>query len=579
MVRYRYTRFEGIDRKIRWIHNSQSPNVGTAGAAVPTNSDSATNHKAKNQHNQTNAFQSWNKQEGDPDAPQSRNKASTFRIAHIRSFHSNTFFNMCRSDPKPEDTEVSNDNGNPEKDGNDASIAGSDKDEHDASASLLKLLGLARPEAGMLSFALMLMIAAEASGLVTPLLVAQAYDDLIDVSLSNSERMSNISWSMGLVLMIHFGGVVLAFLRTCIMGVAGERVVARVRTQLYGSILKQEIGFFDTHKSGELVSRLGSDTALLQQGTSSAIPEVVLGFLKTLIAVAIMFWISPKLAGVMIGFVFVILMICVVFGGLLSKLAKKYQDVLGEAQTYSTEALGAMRTVQSSCAEGREERRYAIAVGEPTKFWWPIGHKQHPTTYSVGFYKAITTSAFFTVLFGMGFGGLYISLWYGFKLVLDGEITLGALTAFQSYVFIIGGGLGQTSQFVTKVLEASGAAARIFYLLERTPIIPTPIQSKHSDVEEPKKPSSMEGAVAFNSVNFSYPSRPGVQVLRDFSLSIPANQTAALVGSSGAGKYVMRNAWILTHQSWIGQLWWPSFKGSTMSQLVPSPSMAMTFEI
>lgn len=434
-----------------------------------------------------------------------------------------------------ETIKAKNDNSEPEDTGNDP-VSTTEDDEPNGSASLPQLLGLARPEAGMLFVALLFMIVAEATGLINPLLVAQAYDNLVDDSLDNSERMKRISWTMALVLAIHFGGVLLSFVRSSIMGVAGERVVARVRTQLYGAILKQEIGFFDTHQSGELVSRLGSDTALLQQGTSSAVPEVVVGIIKTLVAVAIMFSISAKLAGVMIGFVVVILIICILFGGLLSRLSKKYQSVLGEAQNYSTEALGAMRTVQSSCAEDKEEKRYGRTIGEPTKFWWPAGHRQHQTTYSVGVYKALTASAFFTILFGFGFGGMYISLWYGFKLVLDGEISIGKLTAFQSYVFIIGGGLGQTSQFVTKMLEASGAAARIFFLLERVPKIPTPIKNKQSDVEEPKKPSSMEGAVAFNNVSFSYPTRPGVQVLKNFSLSIPANQTAALVGSSGAGK-------------------------------------------
>jgi ATP-binding cassette, subfamily B, bacterial len=90
----------------------------------------------------------------------------------------------------------------------------------------------------------------------------------------------------------------LGFFRHAIMGVAGERVVARTRNGLYRSILRQEIGFFDVHKTGELVSRLGSDAALLQQGTSQVLPEVLIGVIKVLVSVSIMFWISPKLAAV-----------------------------------------------------------------------------------------------------------------------------------------------------------------------------------------------------------------------------------------------------------------------------------------
>jgi ABC-type multidrug transport system fused ATPase/permease subunit len=411
-------------------------------------------------------------------------------------------------------------------------------------ASLSKLLGLARPEAPMLVLALLFMIAAEAAGLFNPLLVAKAYDALVNPSLDGSERMTRISRTMLLVIAIHFAGVALGFLRGCIMGIAGERVVSRTRTALYSSILLQEIAFFDEHKTGELVSRLGSDTALMQQGTSQALPEVAIGIIKVAVSIAIMFWISARLAALMIGCVIAIVGICVPFGGLLGRLSKTYQDVLGRAQTHSTEALGAMRTVQSFAAEDRERARYSHVIGDPRqyKFWYPTDRKTHQTTYSVGYFKAVTNIFFFTIIFGFGFGSMYVSLWYGFKQVNDGVISLGQLTAFQSYIFQIGGALGQTSQFISKLIEAQGAASRLFYLLERVPAIPTPVDpKKHIDSDDeapmpPKRPESMEGAVAFNNVRFAYPSRPDIEVLKDFCLSIPKNQTAALVGSSGAGK-------------------------------------------
>jgi len=413
-------------------------------------------------------------------------------------------------------------------------------------APISKLLSLARPEASMLMLALVLMLFAEAAGLLNPLILAQAYDALIDPALTTaSSRMSEINRTMVIVLVVHFGGVAVGFLRTTIMGMAGERVVARTRNLLYARILKQEIAFFDEHQSGELVSRLGSDTALLSEGTSKALPEVAIGLIKVIVSIAIMFWISPKLAGVMIGFVTIILIVCVPFGKLLGRLSKKYQDKLGQAQNFSTEALGAVRTVQSFAAEAREEERYASKIGRPEQYrcWYPVDCKTHTTTYSYGFFKAVVQSGFFTVIFGVGFGSMFVSLWFGFKLVTDSEISLGELTAFQSYIFTIGGALGQTSQFISKLIEAQGAASRVFYLLERTPKIPAPSTVRDKDdkaddenPEPPSKPAQMVGHVAFNNVFFSYPSRPDVNVLRDFSLAIPSNQTCAICGSSGAGK-------------------------------------------
>jgi ATP-binding cassette subfamily B protein len=411
--------------------------------------------------------------------------------------------------------------------------------------SISKLLNLARPEFPELSFACFLMVGSEATSLITPLVVANAYNTLVDPTVAQEEKMSSISWTMILVLIIHFAGVTTNFMQGCILGTVGERVVARLRNQLYTSILKQEMAFFDEHKTGELVSRLGSDTTLVQQATSNAVPRVILGIIKLGVSVGLMFWISAKLAGVAFASVMVLFCIALPFGKILGALSKAYQDVLGSAQTRSTEALGAMRTVQSFAAEDRESCRFREKVGNPAdyKWWWPTDYKQHKTTYSVGFFKSIVGTGFFVMIFGVGFGAMYVCLWYGFSLVVNGEMSLGDLTAFQSYIFQIGFGLGEVSRYVTQVIEARGASGRIFQLLERIPAIPIPVEKDDKGEvingpfsEAPKKPSSMKGDIEFRNVSFSYSSRKDVPVLHDFNLIVPANTTAALVGASGSGK-------------------------------------------
>jgi len=410
--------------------------------------------------------------------------------------------------------------------------------------SIGKLLNLARPEFPELSFACLLMVGSEATSLITPLIVARAYDALVDPTIPQDDKMATISHTMILVLIIHFTGVAASFLQGSILGATGERVVARLRNQLYGSILKQEMAFFDEHKSGELVSRLGSDTTLVQTATSHAVPRVILGIIKLGVSVGLMFWISAKLAGVAFASVFLLFCIALPFGKILGALSKAYQDVLGAAQTRSTEALGAMRTVQSFAAEDREKNRFRDKVGDPAdyRWWWPTDHRQHKTTYSVGFFKSIVGTGFFVMIFGVGFGAMYVSLWYGFKLVVDEEISLGDLTAFQSYIFQIGFGLGEVSRYVTQVIEARGASGRIFQLLERIPAIPIPIKKDDNGKPVPesfpdtKEPASMTGDIEFQNVSFAYSSRKDVPVLQDFNLTVAANTTAALVGASGSGK-------------------------------------------
>lgn len=442
-----------------------------------------------------------------------------------------------------------------------------------APTSLWRLIGLARPESFMLCLAVGLMIFAEALTLYNPLLLANAYNLLVNPDLTTTERMSAINPVMAKVLSIQAVAVLASFVRSCIMGTAGERVVARLRQQLYAALLQQEIAFFDQHTSGELVSRLTSDATLLQQAASSAIPEVVLGAVKLLVTVALMFWISPSLAGVTLGLIVTLVLACMPLGKKLGALSKQYQDVLSLAQTYATEMLGAIRTVHAFAAEDRERHRYETAIGDPGRYrwWFPRQPKSHPTggattptsTYQVGFYKALVTSSMFAIVLGCGFGSLYMCLWYGFKLVSDGTISLGQLTAFQSYIFTIGASFGSTSAFLTQLIQAQGASGRIFYLLDRKPLIPgesnTEIKSQKgadsvhsktpevdSDEEAPRavipaamaplRPTNMKGTIKLEGVYFSYPSRPDVPVLNNFNLTIPAYTTAALVGCSGVGK-------------------------------------------
>jgi ABC-type multidrug transport system fused ATPase/permease subunit len=263
-----------------------------------------------------------------------------------------------------------------------------------------------------------------------------------------------------------------------------------------------------------------------------------------------MFYISPPLAGVSIVSVFIIFMVDMPLGKKLGTLSKAYQNVLGEAQTYSTEAFGSMRTVQAFAAEPKETRRFRARIGNPDDFpWWYPTNTQQPSTYRVGFFKALTNASFYVFIFGAGFGFLYVSLWYGFFLVTEGQMTLGDLTAFQSYIFTIGFGLGGAASHFARVFEGLGASGRVFFLLERIPAIPKPAaaatpQDGNDDVvdkdqlvtESVVTPSFMTGDIEFHSVNFAYPSRADILVLKDFSLKIPANTTTALVGSSGAGK-------------------------------------------
>lgn len=408
----------------------------------------------------------------------------------------------------------------------------------EAPPSLGRLFQTVKPEKPMLLVGLLLLLAAESSTQVIPLIVAKAYDSMIDFDLDSSEKMSDINYYMLISIIIFVAGIFAGFLRGCIFAVAAERMVARLRNQLYASILDQDIAFFDEHKSGELISRLGSDTTLLQGVVAMSLPEALVNVTKAIVSIALTFVISPELAGVSVGTIFTICLLSMPLGKALGKLSKIYQDALGEAQTYSTEAIGSMRTVQSFTAETKEKNRYSRHIGDPDLYpmWWPKKAEGIvDSTYSVGFWKSIIGSGFFSIIFGGGFGFLYVCLWYGFYLVNSGDMTLGELVAFQSYVFNIGLGLGTASTHLAKIFEALGASGRVFFLLDCIPSIPTPPKEGQEPIAL-LKPKSMEGRLNFENVKFAYPSRPDINVLDGYTLKIPPGSTTALVGSSGSGK-------------------------------------------
>lgn len=393
-----------------------------------------------------------------------------------------------------------------------------------------KVFGLAKPEWPSLIVGFILMLAGEAAGLIPPIILAKAYDIVVSAD-ADSEKRDVVRDRMLMVFAIFFAGQIAGWIRGVIMAIAGERVVARLRSNLFEALLAQEIGYFDKNKSGGLVSRLTSDTVVVQTVTTSSLPEMLMALIKVIVAMVLMFIISVKLSGFVISVSIAIFIACFPFGKWVGKISKNYQDALASAQSISTEALGAMRTVRAFVAEGNEIDRYKTKIGNPSNStcWWPCAETD--TTYRFGAKRAIGNVSFMVFIFGVGFGAMYASLWMGFDLVIRGELEFGMFMAFQSYIFQIGLGFGALGAHVVKVLEVKGASARIFEIIERVPkILPKP----ESELKE--FPSKLKGEVVFDDVCFEYPTRPDVVVLEDFNLRVPMNSTCALVGASGSGK-------------------------------------------
>lgn len=284
-------------------------------------------------------------------------------------------------------------------DGDDKSVSSIDQQQQ-STASLYKVLTLVKPEWMMLLIGVIAMIGAEVTDLINPILLGKAYDDLLDVNQTPDIRMKSVNRTMIIIMILHCIGCILIYIQFSILLIIGERIVCRLRCTLYRLMLSFEMYFFDTNKSGELVSRLSSDTSLLQEGASQSLPEVCIGFIKVIASISIMFLISSKLSALLIAFLLIVMGLSIPFMTLLSTLSNQYQNILGIANSYTTETLQSMRTVQSFCAEEKEAQRYESKIGHPSNYsyWIPnnTNSDDNPTTeiettcYSAGYNKSLT---------------------------------------------------------------------------------------------------------------------------------------------------------------------------------------------
>ena len=401
-----------------------------------------------------------------------------------------------------------------------------------------KIISLSRPEWPVLALAITLRFFSEVAGLLLPLVTARAYNALPGGSMDELDWMSLVSSNatrptdaatiinetMTFVLILFVLSTTIGLVSGFTASVAGERVVARLRTRLYAHILKQEIGFFDARKSGEIVSRLGSDTLLIQVATTSGLNELIIGVVQVAVIVSLMFVATWQLTAIVFGTLTAWCCVASPFFILIAKITRRYQDALGRAANASTEAIGAMRTVRAFCAEDVEHARYAAAVGDHTH-WCPPAND---STYRHGVLKAGVG----TGLAGSGvlmlMGAIQVAIWVGLLLVSSGELSLGMFMAFQAYQFQLGFAVAKLGGCLAQFAAAKGGAARVFELLERPPKIPP------TGGHAPE--AAAKGEIRLKGVTFAYPTREDRIVLSGFNLHARADQTTALVGGSGSGK-------------------------------------------
>jgi len=294
----------------------------------------------------------------------------------------------------------------------------------------------------------------------------------------------------------------------------GDRITADLRKQVFSQVLKQDPVFFETLRTGEVQSRLSSDTTLIQSLIGSSISLGLRNVLLFSGALLLMIWSSPKLASIIVGLLIAVVLPILIVGRRVRKLSRDSQDRLADTGALANETLNAMQTVQSYVREDMEATRYGDAAD--AAFETALRRNRN---------RAYLTALAITLVFG----SIVFVLWLGAQAVMDGRMTPGLLTQFMLYAAIVGGSTGALAEVIGDVQRAAGATERLLELMDAEP----GIRSGGESLAQ----SNMEGAsVSFRNVNFSYPSRPETQSLQNVSFDLLPGKTIALVGPSGAGK-------------------------------------------
>ncbi|CUI09373.1 ABC transporter transmembrane domain-containing protein [Massilia antarctica] len=296
----------------------------------------------------------------------------------------------------------------------------------------------------------------------------------------------------------------------------GERVTADIRSAVYKHVVEQSPEFFETTQTGEVLSRITTDTTLIQAVVGTSISMALRNVLLFLGGLVMLFVTSVKLSAIILGLLVLVIVPIVLFGRRVRKLSRDSQDRIADASAMAGEILNAMPTVQAFTHEKIEATRFGKSV---------------EGAFQTAMRRIRARALLTLIAIVLVFGTIVFVLWLGAHAVLQGTMTGGDLGQFILYASIVAGSIGALSEVMGEAQRAAGATERLLELL-----------SVQSSIQNPAKPMALPAraatgaALALNDVTFSYPSRPETAALGHLTLSIAPGETVAVVGPSGAGK-------------------------------------------
>nr|XP_043626692.1 ABC transporter B family member 25-like [Erigeron canadensis] len=390
-----------------------------------------------------------------------------------------------------------------------------------ANVSYVRVLSLAKPEAGRLIVGTIALLIASTSSILIPRFGGTVIDIVsgeLETPEQKSEAVSEVNRTiLGIFLIVIIGSICTA-LRAWLFSSASERIVAALRKNLFSHLVNQEIAFFDVTRTGELLSRLSEDTQIIKNAATSNVSEILRNLSTAFIGLGFMFATSWKLTLLALIVVPAISITVRQVGRYLREVSHKTQAAAAVASSIAEETFGAVRTVRSFAQENYEISRYSEKVDE---------------TLKLGLQYAKVVGIFFGGLNAASTLSVIIVVIYGANLTIAGSMSPGSLTSFILYSLTVGTSVSGLSSIYTVAMKAAGASRRVFQLLDRVSSMP----------QAGKKCPMGDGdaEVELDDVWFAYPSRPRHNVLEGINLKLQPGSKVALVGPSGGGKTTIAN--------------------------------------
>ncbi|RUS20628.1 P-loop containing nucleoside triphosphate hydrolase protein [Endogone sp. FLAS-F59071] len=358
-----------------------------------------------------------------------------------------------------------------------------------------RLLRLAKPEAVPIAAAIALLVVSSAITMSVPFSMGKIID-IVTTPTTTTFMGLTLPQFFTVLSVVFVTGALANTGRVVIFRLTGERIIQRLRNDLYKAILKQDMAFFDANRSGDLISRLTNDTNVVGKSLTMNISDGL----------------SAKLTAIMMAIVPPVAFFAVFYGRYVRELSRKTQTSLGEITKVAEERLSNIRTVQAFAKEDVELDRYAIRV----KDVFSLAKKE---AYASGlFFGTAGLSGNLIILAVLGYGG---------QMVTEGIITVGELASFLLYTAYVGGSLAGLTSFYSEVMKGIGAGSRLFELLDRTTAIPT---------DAGVVLRNAYGNITFRDVTFVYPSRSQFKIFDNLSLTVEPGTIVAICGQSGSGK-------------------------------------------